>query len=90
MEYLLFAIILYFILRTTGNLVRLLRGDEAPRSQEGRMHDESPRRNGWEGPSPRQHTGSARNEPTFWGKDIEDATWRDLDGETRPRSNAPH
>ncbi len=78
MEYLILAIILYFILRTAGNLVRLLRGDDG--SQEELGGDSSPPRNGWEGPSPRQQTGTARDEPTFWGKDIEDATWRDLKG----------
>ena len=90
MEYLLLAIVLYFILRTTGNLVRLLGGrGEAAGSQKGQVRDSSPRRDGWQGPSPRQQTGSARNDPTFWGEDIEDATWRDLAGETRSPPNAP-
>lgn len=84
MEYLVLAIILYFILRTAGNLVRLLGGEEASRTQEGQQrHDSSPKRNGWAGPSPRQQTGSARDEPTFWGQDIEDATWHDLEEGTR-------
>jgi hypothetical protein len=78
MEYLFLAIILYFILRTAGNLVRLLGGGEDSGPQDGQMHESPARRNGWEGPSPRQETGSARDEPTFWGEDIEDATWRDL------------
>jgi hypothetical protein len=80
MEYLFLAVILYFILRTTGTLVRLLRGEEGSPSQEGATREQSSRRHGWEGPSPRQQTGTARDEPTFWGEDIEDATWRDLDG----------
>lgn len=90
MEYLLLAIVLYFILRTAGNLVRLLggRGEDAG-SQAGRVGDSSPRRDGWEGPSPRQQTGSAQNDPTFWGEDIEDATWSDLEDETRSPPNAP-
>jgi len=78
MEYLILAIILYFILRTTGNLVRLLRGGDASQEELG-GDSSSSRRNGWEGPSPRQQTGTARDEPTFWGEDIEDATWRDLE-----------
>ena len=78
MEYLFLLIILYFILRTAGNLVRLLRGEEDAGAQDRPMHDSPARRNGWEGPSPRQETGSVRDEPTFWGEDIEDATWRDL------------
>ena len=90
MEYLLLAIVLYFILRTTGNLVRLLGGrGEATGSQKEQVRDSSPRRDGWQGPSPRQQTGSARNDPTFWGEDIEDATWRDLEDETRSPPNAP-
>lgn len=86
MEYLALAVILYFILRTTGNLVRLLGGNDDP--SQGRPSSESTsQRNGWEGPSPRQQTGAAQSEPTFWGDDIEDATWRDLDDGTR-RPNA--
>jgi len=88
MEYLFLAIILYFILRTAGNLVRLLRGGEASGTQDAQMHDSSARRNGWEGPSPRQQTGSALDEPTFWAEDIEDATWHDLDNEPN-RQSAP-
>ena len=87
MEYLFLAAILYFILRTTGNLVRLLGGERASESQGARRRDSSARRSGWEGPSPRQQTGTGRDEPTFWGEDIEDATWRDLGGE-RNRQNA--
>jgi len=78
MEYLFLLIILYFILRTAGNLVRLLGGEEDAGAQDRSMHDSPARRNGWEGPSPREETGSAQDEPTFWGEDIEDATWRDL------------
>ena len=78
MEYLFLFIILYFILRTAGNLVRLLGGEGDSGGRDTQRHDSPARRNGWEGPSPRQQTGSARDEPTFWGEDIEDATWRDL------------
>lgn len=88
MEYLFLAVILYFVLRTAGNLVRLLGGDAAS-SQEESSHKSAPRRNGWQGPSPRQQTGTARDEPTFWGQNIEDATWRELDGNTN-RRNAAH
>ena len=80
MEYLVAAVILYFIFWTVGNLVTLLSGAEegsAP-GQQRRRGSSAPR--GWEGPSPRQQTGTARDEPTFWGKDIEEATWHDIDG----------
>jgi hypothetical protein len=84
MEYLALVVILYFILRAMGNLIRLLRGraSETPREEpsdasaetsSGTAHPE-----GWSGPSPRQETGAARKTPTFWDEDVDDATWRDL------------
>lgn len=72
MEYLIVAIILYFILQTTGNLVYILRGG-APTSQSG----SAPTHN-WKGPSPREKMEGMTNHPTFWREDIEDATWQDL------------
>lgn len=88
MEYLVLGIILYFILRTFGNLVRLMGGEEGPSSQGGQVRGSSSGRTGWKGPSPRKRTGTARDEPTFWGKDVEDATWRDLDGEANPQGSS--
>ncbi|WP_263785426.1 hypothetical protein [Salinibacter grassmerensis] len=84
MEYLALGIILYFILRTSGNLVRLMGGEERTSSQQGPAHESPSRQTEWEGPSPRQRTGTARNAPTFWGKDVEDARWQDLNGEANP------
>lgn len=89
MEYLFLAIILYFILRTTGNLVRLLRGGDVSGTQGAQMRDSSAQRNGWEGPSPRRETGTSRDEPTFWGEDIEDATWHEVEEGARNRRDAP-
>jgi hypothetical protein len=89
MEYLVLGIILYFILRTSGNLVRLMGGDDDPSAKGVGGRESSSRPDGWEGPSPRQHTGTARDEPTYWGKDIEDATWRDLDEDARPSGPSP-
>lgn len=86
MEYLVVAAILYFVLRTGANLVRLLAGEEGEdgSTTQGQARPGSSRRQRWEGPSPRQQTGAARDEPTFWGEDIEDATWYDVDeGSTR-------
>jgi hypothetical protein len=74
MEYLIFAVILYFILQTAGNLVFVLRGGGEARSESpsaAPSHD-------WEGPSPRKRTDGIPDHPTFWGEDIDDATWRDL------------
>jgi hypothetical protein len=34
---------------------------------------------GWGGPSPRRQTEGLSDHPTFWGEDVEDATWHDLD-----------
>ena len=87
MEYLFLAVILYFILRTAGNLVRLLGGAGPTSTEDQQVHESTGRRNGWEGPSPRQQTGTARDEPTYWGEDIEDARWRDLD-DGRSRKDA--
>ena len=85
MEYLVLATILYVILRTSGNLVRLMGGDEGPSPQDGQVRGGSSREARWEGPSPRERTGTARDEPTFWGKDVEDANWQDLNGEASPQ-----
>jgi hypothetical protein len=79
MEYLFFAILLYFILRIAGNLLRLLEGDGASPSPDEQAPETATPEHRWKGPSPRQETGAAREEPTFWGEDIEEATWRDLD-----------
>lgn len=74
MEYLITAIILYFVVQATGNLVRIVRDDsdraDASSSRSGRPD--------WSGPSPRDETGSTQRSPTFWDRDIEDATWRDV------------
>lgn len=72
MEYLVFAVILYFILQTAGNLVYILRGGAKTPSSPIRDHD-------WKGPSPRQEMGGGTGHPTFWGEDVEEATWRDID-----------
>ncbi|MFB6247344.1 MAG: hypothetical protein ABEL97_02100 [Salinibacter sp.] len=75
MEYLVFAVILYFILQTAGNLVFVLRGGGEVRSGSSASADPS---HDWEGPSPRKHMEGISDRPTFWGEDVDDATWRDL------------
>jgi len=74
MEYLIFAIILYFILKTGGNLFHILQG--GPYEDERSTRSES-RRN-WEGPSPRKETGRLQDQRHFWIDEIEDASWHDL------------
>lgn len=79
MEYFVVAVILYFILRTAGNLVGLLRGRDGSSGEQNRVGPGTSPGERWEGPSPRKETGAARDEPTYWGKDIEDATWYDVE-----------
>lgn len=74
MEYLVIAVILYFILQTTGNLVYILRGG----AEQAEPQTPPPTHN-WEGPSPRQEMEGIPDRPTFWGQDIDDATWRDVE-----------
>ena len=74
MEYLVIAVILYFVLQTAGNLVYILRGGAPTPSS-----DPSPPVEKWEGPSPRQETEGLTGHPTFWDEDVDDATWRDLE-----------
>jgi hypothetical protein len=74
MEYLVLAVILYFVLQTAGNLVYILRGGGTSPSSDaptGPAHD-------WKGPSPREETDGISTHPTFWANDIEDATWTDI------------
>jgi hypothetical protein len=75
MEYLIVAVILYFILQTAGNLVYILRGGGAP--SQTRESPTSPA-HGWKGPSPRQQMEGMTDHPRFWGEDVEDATWHDI------------
>ena len=87
MEYLVLAIVFYFILQTMSNLVRLLGGDKESPSEAGPTQEASSRPQRWKGPSPREETGTAQSEPTFWDEDVEEATWRDLeDGSASPRN----
>jgi hypothetical protein len=75
MEYLIVAVILYFILQTAGNLVYILRGGGASSTTRDAS---SPPTHGWEGPSPRRQMEGLTDHPTFWGHDVDDATWHDI------------
>lgn len=75
MEYLVFAVILYFILQTAGNLVYVLRGGDTSAQSE----PASPPVHDWQGPSPRREMEGLTNHPTFWGEDVEEATWQEID-----------
>ncbi|PSQ75583.1 MAG: hypothetical protein BRD35_08585 [Bacteroidetes bacterium QH_7_62_13] len=76
MKYLIFAVILYFILQAAGNLVYILRGDGGAAQPE--METPPPSQE-WKGPSPRGEMEGLSDHPTFWGEDVEDATWREVD-----------
>ena len=89
MEYLVIAVILYFIVQVAGNLVHLLRGqgpgaaeetDASGRasSQRDPQQGHSPQGQQWAGPSPRAQATDRAADPRFWGDDIEEATWRDV------------
>lgn len=78
LKYLLVAILFYFIVKTSGNLMRALRGDldQPPTNQRvgptasGDHHRTS---SGWS--TNGQRTSSRQ---AGWDDDIEDATWEDL------------
>ena len=91
MEYLVIAVILYFIVQVAGNLVHLLRGqgtggagktDGSGRSspQGDSRQGHAPQGQQWAGPSPRAQATDRGTNPRFWGDDIEEATWRDVEG----------
>jgi hypothetical protein len=79
MEYLIFAVIFYFILQTAGNLVYILRGGGQEPAADSAEADAAQPAHDWRGPSPREHTGRQRGQPTFWGEDVEDVTWQDVE-----------
>jgi len=70
MEYIFFAVIFYFVMQATSNLVMIMRGNQNAPIEEDRSH-------GWEGPSPRRYTGSERQSVRYWN-DVEDASWDDV------------
>mgnify|MGYP006432767231 CR=1 FL=1 len=74
MEYLVFAVILYFILQMMGNLVLIMRGTND--SSSATLPD------GWRGPIPRRYTGRERKKPTFWDEDVRNAQWVDLEDDS--------
>jgi hypothetical protein len=74
MEYLCAAVILYFVLQAASNIVLMIRGGrEGPGIRQNGRAAEPPSHD-WQGPSPREHTGTRRSHPTFWN-DVEEATW---------------
>ena len=77
LKYLFLVVIFYFIVKTSGNLMRALRGELDAGYRDSRFQDytESERRqssSGWETPNPSRRS-------TYRDEDIEDAKWEDLD-----------
>ncbi len=78
LKYLLIAVLFYFIVKTSRNLIRAVRGElEAPppRTRFDRSSNGQPRRSGW------QHRASrtrATRPHERWEEDVEDAKWEDL------------
>lgn len=82
MEYVITAIIIYFVLQVVANLVRIWRG-------RGRHSSDdffgASRQNGHREDRLARHD---RESPRFWGRDVEDASWVDV-GDEEPPDDAP-
>lgn len=78
-KYLLVVIIFYFIVKTSGNLMRAMRGelDAGYRDTRFQSRSNADRRGSTSGWSARESNGSSRSS-THHGRDIEDAEWEDL------------
>ena len=80
LKYLLVVIIFYFIVKTSGNLMRALRGelDAGYRDTRFQNHSNRDRRRSSSEWTTRGASGSSRHS-TYRDEDIEDAEWEDLD-----------
>lgn len=75
MDYIIVAIIIYFILQVTANLVRIWRGRGGLLPQGGLFGERED-----------EHKRLRDESPRFWGEDIEDAKWEDVsDDNNEPR-----
>lgn len=91
LKYLLFVILFYFVYRASRNLMRAVRGElDAPSSTPRFGAESSARRDAayrrWQDlsspdrPNGAQSSRRSESDPTsFWGDDVEDATWEDLE-----------
>ena len=79
MEYIITALIVYFVLQVVANLVRIWRG----RSGDHPSNDffGMPRDNRTPEDRLARHD---RESPRFWGRDVEDVTWVDVPVEDEP------
>jgi hypothetical protein len=80
LKYLLVVIIFYFIVKTSGNLMRAMRGELDAGYRDTQFRNPSADQRG---PSSSWNTRGAQGtsrSSTYGDDDIEDAEWEDLDG----------
>lgn len=79
LKYLLVGILFYFIVKTSRNLIRAVRGELEPSSRNARFRGTSSNGQrsgtGWQEKASR--SGATRRRER-WEEDIEDAKWEDL------------
>lgn len=73
MEYVITAIIIYFVLQVVANLVRIWRG------RGHRPSDDFFGRSRQNGHSEDRVARADRESPRFWGRDVEDVSWVDVE-----------
>lgn len=76
LKYLLVGVIFYFIIKTSRNLMRAVRGELDFSQRDPRFDDPSPRSQGWQDDTSRRGAQSTRS--ARWKEDVEDAQWEDL------------
>jgi len=80
LKYVLVVIIFYFIVKTSGNLMRAMRGelDAGYRDTRFQSHSNTDRCTPSSGWNARESNGSSSRSGTHRDGDIEDAEWEDL------------
>ena len=80
LKYLFIIVLFYFIVRASGNLMRAVRGGLNPPPSQQRFDPRNAPGSARDQPASRSSDSrSSRDDDGFWGKDIEDAKWEDLD-----------
>lgn len=76
LKYLLVGILFYFIVKTSRNLIRAVRGELNASPRNPRFDERSPR-DGWQNGAS-SHPSRTTRRSERWDADIEDAKWEDL------------
>ena len=79
MEYIITALIVYFVLQVVANLVRIWRGYSGQHPSNDFFGTPRPDRE----PEDRLARHD-RESPRFWGRDVEDASWVDVPADNEP------